>query len=282
MASTTTTASAIVPTETGDLIVQPVIEQSVAMQVATVRRTTTKTLRIPVVTADPTARWVAEGDEITPSDPTLDEIEITAAKVAGLTIISRELADDSSPEAAEVVGEGLARDIARKVDQAFFGNLPSPAPAGLNSLPTTAGNVQTVDAGADWTNLDPFAEALSKAEQVGAVITAWVTTPAVALKLATLKEGTGSNKPLLGNDPGAPTRRQILGLPVFVSPDVVTDTVWGIPEDRAVICIREDAEVESDRSVFFTSDRVAVKATMRVGFGFAHRAALVKISVTPV
>jgi hypothetical protein len=43
---------------------------------------------------------VAEGAEITPSDPKLPELTVTPAKVAGLTIISRELADDSSPAAA--------------------------------------------------------------------------------------------------------------------------------------------------------------------------------------
>ena len=32
--------------------------------------------------------------------------------------------------------------------------------------------------------------------------------------------------------------------------------------------IRAGTRIEVDRSVFFTSDRVAVKATMRVGFGF--------------
>jgi len=42
------------------------------------------------------------------------------------------------------------------------------------------------------------------------------------------------------------------------------------------LVVRHDATVESDRSVHFTSDRVAVKATMRAGFGFVHPQALVK------
>jgi hypothetical protein len=44
--------------------------------------------------------------------------------------------------------------------------------------------------------------------------------------------------------------------------------------------VRQDAQVESDRSVFFTSDRVAVRATLRVGFGFPSPAAIVKIATT--
>ncbi len=68
------------------------------------------------MTADPTASWVAEGAEITRSDPTLQELIVTPPKVAGLYIISRELADDSSSGAAQVVGDGLARDIARRIE----------------------------------------------------------------------------------------------------------------------------------------------------------------------
>lgn len=44
--------------------------------------------------------------------------------------------------------------------------------------------------------------------------------------------------------------------------------------------IREQAEVEADHSVFFTSDRVAVRAILRVGFGFAAPSTVVKISTT--
>ncbi|WP_369132013.1 phage major capsid protein [Modestobacter sp. I12A-02662] len=211
--------------------------------------------------------------EIAPSDAVLDEVDVHPAKVAGLTIITRELAEDSSPQAAQTVGAGLARDIARKVDAAFFGNLPAPAPKGLSSLATTAGNVQTVDAGAAFDSLDAFAEAQSLAENVGARLTSFVANPADALALAVLKTGTGSNQTLLGG------QRSINGVTLHVSPSVPAGTIWGIPQDRAVVVIREDATVETDRSVYFTSDRVAVKAVMRVGFGYPHLAGLVKISI---
>ncbi len=41
--------------------------------------------------------------------------------------------------------------------------------------------------------------------------------------------------------------------------------------------VRCDAEVKADRSAFFTSDRVAVTAICRVGFGYPHTAALVRM-----
>jgi hypothetical protein len=36
---------------------------------------------------------------------------------------------------------------------------------------------------------------------------------------------------------------------------------------------------EADRSVYFTSDRTAVKTTLRVGFGFVHEPAVIKVKL---
>ena len=109
--TTTTDVAGILPDDHGPLVVQPAMAASVFAQVSTRVFTSSHHYRIPIVSADPTASWVAEGAEITLSDPTLQELTVTPAKVAGLTIISRELADDSNPEAASVVGGGLAREV---------------------------------------------------------------------------------------------------------------------------------------------------------------------------
>lgn len=270
----TPNAGPILPDEVSALVVQPVISAAVATQTATVVTTGSHTFRIPRVLDDPAAQWVAEGQEITPDDMTLDEIDVTPSKVAGLTVISRELADDSDPAANNVVGDGLARDIARKVDAAFFGALAAPAPSGLAALTGTT----TVAAGTAFEDLDPFAAAMSEAEQRGATLTAFVASPTDALTLAQLKDATGSNRPLLGTDPTQPTRRTVFGVPLYVSPDVTPGTVWGYDRSKVWVVMRDDAKIEVDRSVFFTSDRVAIKATMRVGFAFPHPATVVEIT----
>ena len=71
---------------------------------------------MPRVTADPAAAWTAEGAEIAVTDATLDEIVVTPKKLAGLVVVSNELASDSSPAALGVVGDGLVRDLRRKID----------------------------------------------------------------------------------------------------------------------------------------------------------------------
>jgi HK97 family phage major capsid protein len=279
---TLTTGSAgplLTPEQVEDLLVLPVLAASVALNalVSTVVRLTGSTYRIPKVTADPSAAWVAEGAEIPASDLTTNELVVTPSKVAGLSVITSELAEDSSPEASAEVGAGLARDIARRVDSAFFAGVAANTPSGLASLTVGAGNVQDVAAGTTLTNLDAFAQAQMLAGNVGAELTSFIANPATALVLANLKEATGSGKPLLGADPTQPARRVIFGVPLLTSPEAPVGTIWGMSAARVTTVVRRDAEVKADRSVFFTSDRVAVRATCRVGFGFPHTAALVRI-----
>jgi len=273
--TSTTDVAGILPNDHGALVVQPALDASVFAQIATTVTTSSTEYHIPIVSADPTAAWVAEGDEITPSDPTLQELTVKPSKVAGLTIVSRELADDSDPAASEVVGQGLARDIARRIDQAAFAGLAAPAPAGL----TTLSGIQSYTNASAFANLDFAAEAISKAETVGARITAFVAGPATALALAKVKTQTGSNQPVLGSDATTATGRMILGVPLFVSQFVAANTLWAIDGSRVWLVVRDDATVEADRSVFFTSDRVAVKATMRAGFGFVHPQSVVKVGI---
>ncbi|GAB3603296.1 hypothetical protein GCM10027586_06280 [Kineococcus gypseus] len=257
----------------GPLVIQPVTAGSIAFETSTTVTTSGFTFRVPLVTDDPTAAWVAEGQDIPVSDADLDELTITPRKVAGLTIISRELADDSSPAAAAVVGEGLARDIARRVDQAWFAALPAPAPSGLAAL----SGIQTVTATGGFTNLDAFAEAVSKAEQVGAQVTSFVTHPSTALALAKIKTADGSPVPLLGQDPTAAGQRRILGVELRTSPAVAAGTVWGYDRSRVWTVLRDDVTLDVDRSRYFESDRVAIRATMRVGFAFGHPQSVVKV-----
>ena len=270
---TSTANGSFLPQDVGALIIRPVIAASVATQVGTVVQTAAGSFRVPVVAADPSAGWVAEGAEITPSDATLAEAVVAFKKLAGLTIVSNELLGDASPAAAQIIGDGLARDIAGKLDQAFFGNTTANGPSGLRSLTTSV-----VSAGGSWTNADPFTSATFTAEGVGATIGAWVANPADGLLLASLKEATGSNRGLLQPDPTHAGRRVIGGIPLFSSTAVTAGEVWGVPADRVLVVIRQDVTVAVDSSAYFSSDRSGIRAVMRVGFAFPHPAAVVKVT----
>lgn len=280
MAGTTSSfASILTPEQIAELVIKPLTTESVAGQVLTTVQTGSHVYRIPVVTADPSAAWTAEGAEITVSDADVDEVTVTPSKLAGLSVITNELAKDSTPGAADIIGQGLVRDLTRKVDQALFTASTTNGPAGLPG----ASGVSTVDAGASYANVDAFSDAIYTAAGFNGNISTWVTHPDTAKALAKVKEQTGSNKPLLGADPTMPGRRQILGVPLLTSPYVSTadDAVWGLSKAYGYLVIREGSEVEADKSVFFTSDRVAIRAKLRIGFGFPHPPTMVKITTTP-
>lgn len=276
--NTTTGASILSPEQVGELVVRPYIAQALATIVGTVVPIESGSLRVPVVSADPQAAWTAEGAEIAVSDPTLTEVDIVPRKLAGLTVVSSELAADSSPAALSVVGDGIVRDLARKTDAAFFGNTTTNGPAGLLSIAATA-----VDAGDAWADFDFVEEAKSNAEQHNTMVDTFVCNPATAVKLATLKEyGTaGSNKALLQSDPTAPASRVLGGVPLLTSPSIADDLVWAIPRNRVMVAMRTGTQVVTDTSAYFTSDRVGVRATLRIGWGFTDPAAISKIAITP-
>jgi HK97 family phage major capsid protein len=169
--------------------------------------------------------------------------------------------------------------LAAQLDAAFFGNLSAPAPAGLGSLTagTGAGQVQDLAAGTNPTNLDIFEEAISKAGDVGAEVTAFAMNPADVLFFSKLKQATGSNVPLLGSDPAQPRQRTISGVPVFRVPDLPAGTMYALAADRIRTVIRSDARVEVSSHSHFTSDRVAVKGTVRAMVAFAHPQTIVPV-----
>ncbi len=279
MTLTNTSGAAILTAaEVDQLLVVPMVAESVAAQAARVVKIDSSKYRMPRVTADPSAAWVAEGAEIAASDATLDEVVVTPAKLAGLSIISSELAEDSDPAATSEVGQGLARDIARKLDDAFFGSVGGGiAPTGLGGL----GGTTATDAGDAWADLDAFTTASLNVEARGSRITSWVTNATTAAALFGLRKATASNESLLQPDPTQPARRLIEGAPLLIAPGVANGIVWGIPQDRVALVIRRDASIVADSSAFFTSDRIAVRATMRIGFGFSDPAAIQKVNITP-
>lgn len=252
------------------LIVAPVMEASIALQVARVVRPSgpaTK-LRVPIVTADPSASWVAELDEITPTAPTLNEAVSPFYKVAGLTRVSSELADDSPEDILGLVGSGLVRDIARRVDEAFFltGQVSD-----FDAADSIYGAAATpVDSGS-YANLDCFVEATLEAENLGYTIDHWVTDPTTAETILKIKDESGSNRALLDG-------REILGTPLLVSPFVDPGVTWGIPRAAVLTSIAKNAEVVVSRDRYLEYDAIGIRAIMRIATVYPVAGAIIKIS----
>ena len=137
------------------------------------------------------------------------------------------------------------RDLARRVEQAFFGNLVTNGPSGLLSL---GNNVQKVAVAGTLADLDWPAEAISLAENVGATVTAFCASSATVLALSKLRAFSGastSNEPLLSADPTQATRRSVLGVPLYPLPSgvIANGVVWAISKAKSFVVLRAN---ESD------------------------------------
>ena len=81
-------------------------------------------------------------------------------------------------------------------------------------------------------------------------------------------------------DATSPRKRQILVVPLHVLPDgVVADrTIWAVDQSKTFVVLGQEVQLEVDRSVFFASDSLGIRAVIRVGFGFPHEQAVAKIT----
>lgn len=260
-------AGPILPPEYAALITGPLEAKAVAFNESVTTRmgTTRQSMQFPILREDVAASWVAEGAEITPDDPVLDEITVTPAKVAGLTIISRELANDSSPDAMRMVGDSLSRSIIEQVDRAFLRRLPSPAPTGLPYETATS----MVTAGSDDTERTAtYAYALrfaiSDVKSQGGAPTSLVMNPADVFALSTITESETSRRPLLEQT------STFDGLPVIQSAHVPAGRAWIMDASQVFTVMREGVEIAMSEHSHFTSDRISIRATLRVGFGFPY------------
>jgi HK97 family phage major capsid protein len=266
------------PEDYGKLIDLVIAEKSVAFRAGTVIRTESEKIRFPLLTADPAVGWTAENAQISLTDPTTAELVVTPKKVAGLTQISNEAAEDTNPAVADQIGRGLARNIAKKIDSSFFGNTVSNGPSGLLS----ASGVNVIDTGTvTLTSLDPFHQAKADALADGAELSVFLLAPDVALSLSKSKKlATGSNESLFDTT-GVSDGITLAGVPVLVSTDIPAGNAWGIDGSQVLVVQRTGTKVVKSTDSAFDYDAVQVRATSRVSFGFVNPAGLVRLYDAP-
>ena len=259
--------SGFLPQDYGQLVVEPLRSLATAFdpRVSTQITTTSTTFNIPVVRADAGAAFVAEGGDISISDADFDTVAVTPAKIAGITVVTRELAEDSNPAAQQVIADGLAQSIANQVDKALFSHLAAPAPSGL----ATAGIHEITGWTPTAANFDAIVTAIGYVAAHGGKATSIVLNATDLWTLAKVKEGSTSQRGLLTASVTDPTQFLVEGVPLIGNAQVTAGHAYVVDATQVFTVIRDDTRVEVDKSVYFVSDRVAVKATARIGFGVA-------------
>lgn len=225
-------------------------------------------VRVPFVLDDGDAAFTAEGTVIGDANQQFSETVVKTHKVSAVGKYSYETLQQ--PEAANLVVDSLSRSIVRYANAAFLGNADDPT--GLLN------DTNIIDGGIIEANLDPVVDAIAGIEASYGQASTIIAAPDAWASLSKLKTGTDFNSALLGAGVEA-GQRQLLGLPVLVTPAMTSGSVL-VLDRNAVIGASSGIRLARSEDAFFTADVVAVRVTWRLGWAVMRPERVVKLAVT--
>jgi len=114
------TGGFLVPVEQSTKIVNLIKENSIIRNLANIYPMMSRTMTVPVVAGGNTAYWIDENGLKTASDPTFEQMTLTAYKLVVKTLVSDELLADSNPAVDDVLMNLFALAMIRGEETAFL------------------------------------------------------------------------------------------------------------------------------------------------------------------
>jgi HK97 family phage major capsid protein len=225
---------------------------------------------------DAEAGFVAEGADITPSDPDLNEVLVHTGKISQLVKLSRE--QWGQPNSAGLLSASVARAVTKAANIAYLAQVAPTSPA--VTPPAGLLNVAGIETGtAVASDLDNLVDLIATLQANGATPSHIVIDPVGWASIAKLKLGTDYNAPLLGAGT-ADTVRMLLGLPVIVTPAMTASTGLVI-DSTAVLSAVGTVMVATSEHFYFGGDNIALRATWRFGQNVIRPDRIGKFTITP-
>ncbi|MBN9461161.1 MAG: phage major capsid protein [Burkholderiales bacterium] len=273
--STTTSVSDIVPTDhRPDQYISPLRNALLARRLGVrVLSGLSGNVSIPKHGSGLTVGWVAENSALTPSDMSFDSVMLSPRHAGGLTELSRQLIQQSSPDIERLVREDLAAMLAQAIDSALIKGGGANEPDGVLASVGTSGVQSGTLATPTWAQVLGMIE---MAELENAPVSSWLTHPEVATKLRGTLKATGLPGYLLEN--GHMAER-----PVYVTNQVpatgspATGTVILGDWSQAILGIWSEVDilVNPFAETAYTKGNVLVRAMSTVDVALRHPQAFV-------
>ncbi|MFA7666371.1 MAG: phage major capsid protein [Burkholderiaceae bacterium] len=275
--STTSSASEIVPTDhRPDQYISPLRNALLARRLGVrVLSGLTGNVSIPKHGSGLSVGWVAENSPLTPSDMTFDSVTMTPKHAGGITELSRQLLQQSSPDIEQLVRDDLAAMLAKAIDSALIEGGGANEPRGVLASIGTNGGVQsaTLDP-LNWSNVLAMIEL---AELENASPSSWLTSPSVSRRL--------KSEPMLTSEPAGflLERGRLAEIPLHVTnqvPLVNTSNVGQIilgDWSQAMLGIWSEIDilVNPFESTAYSKGNVQVRAMSTVDVALRHPEAFV-------
>ncbi len=281
------TGASFVPDILSNTVIRLVDQYSAFAQNATNVVMPSDVLLFPRRTAGATAYWIAENVAITASDPTSNQVTLTAKKVSGAVTIASELLQDSIVSIADWIAAELALTLSNAVEEAAFSGNPSNAPAVAGLVTTYTGGLLAASAATYAASLvtaagdtpDEVTKAnllamMAKLPQHSRAGSKWFCSPfffATCMQNLDLAQG-GSVGMTAGLGP------TFLGYPVVLTDRLPsgadsTDAImalYGNMANSSYYGIRQSIEIASSDQVNFLSDQTVIRAVARVAINHAN------------
>jgi HK97 family phage major capsid protein len=273
--------SAVVPDVLSSTVIRLVDQYSAFAQNATSVTMPSDVLQFPRRTGGTTAYWIDENTAITASDPTMNQVSLTAKKVTGAVVVASELLQDSIVSIADFIATELGLSLANAVEAAAWSGNPASAP-GVAGLVTSHTGGLLASSGATYAaslvtaagdtpdevtkaNLLAMMAAVPQHSRQGAK---WFCSPfffATCMQALDLNQG------------GSVGLSQGMGLTFLGSPVVLTDrlpsgadstgavmALYGNMANSSYYGVRQSIEIASSDQVNFLSDQTVIRAVARV------------------
>jgi HK97 family phage major capsid protein len=288
-----TEANGYILEEQGSTVIQDLIANSAVERFARREAMASRTKSVPRFVGD-APQVVAEGAEIPASNPTLDEIVLTARKYAQLMHISEEDVNDSLVDTLSVYKREWASRFARKYDNACLGvsavgdgDDGQPFTSLYASINWTTNRIQTGGA-MDFNDLNNALGIVEDSSKFDAANTVWMAHPKMLKEIRGMIKG---NNDLVLPDPLAGTPGSLFGYPLVVSygaavSAAATDTPAGNPllivgnRQMLINGVRGGVESVVSRDAEFARDGVVLKTRVRRGFAVADADAFAIVEKT--
>lgn len=204
-AQTTTTAAGIVPEDFRadqfvGLLRNSMVVRSLGARVLPNLR---GDVVIPRQASTSTAQWLAEGDALTDTGLTFNNITLKPRHVGAITELSRQLLQQSTPAIEDLVRSDFINVVSLAIDKALIHGDGVKEPEGLLTAAAGTGNLATLN----WANVLTVLQGLALKNITP---NAWLTHPEVATVLRKTLRETGLPGYLLDNG-------QLAGVPVHVT-----------------------------------------------------------------
>jgi len=227
-----------------------------------------------------TASFGAENTAIAESDPSFNNVQLTAKKLGVLTRMSTEISEDSIISIGDWIAQEFAWAFALREDQTVFTGTGTAAFGGIVGLATqtvdgthTAGAIDATSGTDTMVAIDSedLANLMGALPQYAHPTAKFITSRAgYDLVFSRLAVAGGGNT--IQTLQGGPLQFSWLGYPVAISQVLPgTGTINNVPmfyfgdlAKAVTFGERRGMTMAEDRSVYFVEDQIALKATSRV------------------